>query len=325
MDNFKIIRYIPNHKEQWDKFVRDSKNATFLFCRDFMEYHNDRFDDYSLIVFHKNEIVALLPANKETDIICSHRGLTYGGVLLQKEISFINYIAIVKNILSFLHKNKFSKLDLKILPSIYNKTLSEEFYGVSNYLDAVNYIKELSLTLPISTEYNFSKLRKRGIKSGIKNNIKIIETDSFNEFWNTILIPNLNSKHNTSPVHSLQEISFLKNKFPQNIRQFNIIYEGEVIGGTTIFETENVAHAQYISGNKKYNHLGGLDLLFDYLIKSIFNNKKHFNFGISTIPGTTQINKGLFFWKQGFGTTPVVHDSFLIDTNKHKELDSLFV
>ena len=37
--------------EVWNTFIGQAKNATFLFHRDFMEYHKDRFLDYSLIVF----------------------------------------------------------------------------------------------------------------------------------------------------------------------------------------------------------------------------------------------------------------------------------
>jgi len=325
MNDFKVIRYTTTHKAMWDGFVRISKNATFLCHRDFMEYHSDRYEDYSLIVLHKNNVIALLPANKEGDLVCSHRGLTYGGILISEKSSFINYIAIVKNILFFLNKNHISNLDLKIIPSIYNKTLSEEIYAISHYIDAVNYKKEISLTLPISKKNNFSKLRKRGVKLGLKNKIEIVESDSLSEFWNDILTPNLNTKHNTKPIHNLTEITHLKTKFPQNIRQFNIIFEGNIIGGTTIFETENVAHAQYIAGNVKYSHLGGLDLLFHSLITNTFKSKKYFNFGTSSIPKTTQINKGLLFWKQGFDTVPVIQDSILINTCKFKKLDTLFI
>lgn len=325
MNDFKVIKYSKNDKNSWDSFVKISKNATFLFYRNYMDYHNDRFDDHSLIVFHKKKIIALLPANKEKKSVCSHRGLTYGGILIQENINFMLYAKVVKNILFFLNRNNISKLDLKIIPSIYNKTLSEEVYAISHYLGAVNYKKEIALTLPISKEYNFSKLRKRGLKLGLKNNIKIIEYDSMIEFWNEILIPNLKTKHNTSPTHTLQEITYLKSKFPQNIRQFNILFEGKLIGGTTIFETKNVVHAQYIAGEQKYNQLGGLDLLFHYLITNTFKGKKYFNFGTSTIPNTNQINKGLLFWKQGFDTIPVIQDSFLIDTCKFEKLDALFI
>lgn len=42
-----IRKYTPADKAQWDKFVETSRNGTFLFRRDFMDYHADRFADHS--------------------------------------------------------------------------------------------------------------------------------------------------------------------------------------------------------------------------------------------------------------------------------------
>ena len=51
-------------RDEWDAFVAASKNGTFLFLRDYMDYHADRFADHSLIVRDRSGIVALLPANR---------------------------------------------------------------------------------------------------------------------------------------------------------------------------------------------------------------------------------------------------------------------
>lgn len=36
-------------REAWDAFIRESKNGTFLFERNYLEYHRDQFQDVSLI------------------------------------------------------------------------------------------------------------------------------------------------------------------------------------------------------------------------------------------------------------------------------------
>ena len=46
-----IIPYSINRKEVWDQFVAQSKNGTFLFQRNFMDYHADRFFDCSLMIY----------------------------------------------------------------------------------------------------------------------------------------------------------------------------------------------------------------------------------------------------------------------------------
>ena len=43
---FDIIRYTADRELEWNDFVGQSKNATFLFYRGYMDYHADRFADY---------------------------------------------------------------------------------------------------------------------------------------------------------------------------------------------------------------------------------------------------------------------------------------
>ena len=59
---FEIERYTPAKKDEWDQFVRQSKNGTFLFLRDYMDYHSDRFADFSLVARDGEKIIAVLPA-----------------------------------------------------------------------------------------------------------------------------------------------------------------------------------------------------------------------------------------------------------------------
>ena len=46
-----IETYESKYKSQWDSFIDMSKNATFLFKRDFMDYHSSRFQDSSFFDF----------------------------------------------------------------------------------------------------------------------------------------------------------------------------------------------------------------------------------------------------------------------------------
>jgi len=70
-------------KKIWDEFVNNAKNSHFFFHRDFMEYHKDRFEDFSLMIYKNKKLVSILPANKKDDLLYSHQGLTYGGFLIK--------------------------------------------------------------------------------------------------------------------------------------------------------------------------------------------------------------------------------------------------
>src|SRR2546422_7305996 len=78
----RVEMYADSKKEAWDNFVLGSKNGTFLFLRDYMDYHRDRFVDHSLVVsLDDGTPLSLLPANRVADTLVSHGGLTYGGVV----------------------------------------------------------------------------------------------------------------------------------------------------------------------------------------------------------------------------------------------------
>ena len=210
MDNYKVVKYAPDFYNEWNDFIKNSKNGTFLFHRDFMEYHADRFEDFSLKVYKKEELIALFPANVLGKTIYSHQGLSYGGLILKKETKFNSVLSVFSVILEYLYRKNYEKLEIKFLPSIYNSLPNNEIDYIVFLLDGV-LIKRESLSVINQKEVlKISKNRIEGCKRGIKNNLEILEENNFNAFWNTILIPNLKRKYNTSPVHSQQEITFLK-------------------------------------------------------------------------------------------------------------------
>lgn len=320
-----IRKYDDNDKALWDEFVASAKNATFLFYRDFMEYHKGRFVDYSLLCFNKEKLVAILPANVNENIVYSHQGLTYGGVVIKAKTKFEEYALVFEHILKFLSENEISKLFIKELPPIYTSYLSNELEYIQFLLSAENIRVDISSTVEIGTNISVSRDRIAGYKRGVKNKLRVIEVDEMESFWNQILIPNLLEKHKVKPVHSLEEIGLLKNKFPKNIRQFNVYSDDQIVAGTTVFETDEVAHSQYISGNQDKNRLGSLDFLHHYLITEIFKDKRFFDFGVSTEHQGTSVNKGLLSWKEGFGARATTYKTYSIETINHQKLSKVFI
>ena len=323
MKDYNIVKYNLEYKAIWNSFVAKSKNGTFLFHRDFMEYHQDRFDDFSLMVFKKEKLVALLPANRVGDELHSHQGLTYGGLLLSKDIRFEIVLNSFEALLKFLDEQNIITLYIKEIPSIYYHIPSEESRYFNFILKAELMRRDTLSVIDNLNKLRFSSSRNEGIKRAKKHGLQIANDDDFEVFWNSILKINLKNKHNASPVHSLEEILNLKEKFPENIKQFNVYHEDQIVAGATIFETEHVAHCQYISGNDDKNTLGSLDILHDYLINEFYSDKRYFDFGTSNENNGKNINKGLQFWKEGFGARTLTQDFYKIETKNFKELKTV--
>ncbi|TDO69804.1 acetyltransferase (GNAT) family protein [Flavobacterium chryseum] len=325
MTKYIVKKYEQNDHQIWNDFIAQAKNATFLFHRNFMDYHQDRFEDFSLLVFKDQKLKAVLPANKRDSHIYSHQGLTYGGLVYNERTKLTSVIEIFQAILLFLNEGKFQKLYLKTLPSIYHLKPAEEIL-YSLFLAEAKLIRRDSLSVIDLFQKNIiSKIRKRSLQKATSNQLIIKEENNFELFWNEVLIPNLEIKHNAKPVHSVEEINQLKSHFPDNIHQFNVYLEDKIVAGTTVFETETVAHCQYISKNENDEDLGSLDFLFDYLIQERFAKKKFFDFGISNENQGKNLNEGLSYWKESFGASTIVHDFYEVGTANYNKLNGIFV
>jgi hypothetical protein len=322
---YTIRQYKSEDYALWNAFISSAKNATFLFHRDFMEYHSDRFQDFSLLIFESEKLISVLPANKVGDTVFSHQGLTYGGLVFGAKIKLTEVIEVTKAVLKFLNQNGISTFQLKLIPSIYNHYFSEEIEYAMFLTKATLVRRDCLSVIDMSKKFEITRTRNESIRRGQKHNLIIKEELKFDLFWNEILIPNLEKKHNSKPVHTATEISRLQQKFPDNIRHFNVYHEDKIVAGTTIFVTDKVAHPQYISGNEQKNELGSLDYLYHHLITTVFKNKNYFDFGPSHEENGKKINEGILFWKETFGAKTTVQDYYEVNTATYLLLDGVLI
>jgi len=114
-----------------------AKNATFLFHRNFMEYHDSRFKDHSIIVLDNSKWVAILPANCVENKLYSHQGLTYGGLIYNEELKLAAILLYFQAILEYLHVNRIEKLEIKSIPNIYHKKPQMKYYMLCFYVKEI--------------------------------------------------------------------------------------------------------------------------------------------------------------------------------------------
>lgn len=326
MNTYKIIKYTSEHYQKWNNFVAKSKNATFLFHRDFMEYHSDRFQDFSLLVFDENEnLKAILPANISNEKVFSHQGLTYGGMVIDSTLKLEKFITIYTEILLFLNENGIKTIDFKLIPNIYCSQPSEEINYALFLSEAKLKRRDSLVTVDLQSSFKIDLNRVEGVKRAEKLGLEIKKTSDLSSFWKEVLIPNLEAKHDAKPVHTLEEIESLQEKFPNNIIQYNVCQNDEIIAGTTLFIDRKTVHVQYISAVGDKNQHGALDYLFHYLITKVYADFDYFDFGISNENQGKNINKGLQYWKETFGARTFVQDFYEVETKNFNKLNAVFV
>jgi hypothetical protein len=321
LKKYTIVQYESSYFDEWNAFISKAKNATFLFHRDFMEYHSDRFQDYSLIVLEDDIWVAILPANVGDNVIFSHQGLSYGGLVTKESTKLASTIDIFSAVLLFLDQKGIKKMHIKTIPAIYHAKPSDEIEYALFLAEGQLVRRDTLSVIDLAQKNSYAKGRKSSLKKAIQNKLVIKEENDFESFWNDILIPNLTEKHQAKPIHSLEEITLLKNRFPDNIKQFNVYHDDVIVAGATIFESASVAHCQYISKFEKNLDLSSLDFLFDFLIHKQFSEKRFFDFGSSNESQGKKLNEGLTYWKESFGASTIVHDFYEVKTANYYKLD----
>ena len=310
----RAVKYSSAKKGIWDDFVKESKNGHFMFFRDYMEYHSDRFSDHSLLVFSEKEsLVAIFPANLSGEELISHQGLSFGGIVIDSKMDTLTSLQCLDVIVDYCSKSGISAIIYKKIPPIYSSTLSEEDSFSLVYKGAKLIRRDLSCAVELNSQLGYAKSRSRNIKKALKNEVSCDESPDLLGSFYDVLTNNLARVHDLKPVHSYDEMKLLSDSFPSNMKLFCAHKNDELLAGVLLFLTPRVAHAQYIASTDEGRKVGALDLLFDYLIRKFEKTHAYFSFGVSTEDSGRFLNEGLVFQKEGFGARAYVHDFYRLE------------
>lgn len=299
-------------KDEWDDFCSFAKNSIFLFKRDFIEYHKDRFIDSSIVVRKNSKLVALFPASKHDDTLISHGGLTYGGFITGKDMRASLFLEIFDAVCNFLLVNNFNRLIVKCLPDFFCKESSGELQYALFLKNARKIKCDLSTIIFQDARGKVSKGRKWIVNKARKCDIAIVESERFDDFYEMQSIAL--AKHGVKPVHSSDELQYLKKIFPENIRLFVAQKDNDLMAAAVIFKFDYVVHTQYLSTTSLGKEVGALDLLVETLIEK-YQDTPIFSFGISTEQNGRHLNVGLCQQKESFGGYPVSLDTYEVILN----------
>ena len=307
---FEIRRYTPTDKSLWDKYVAKARNATFLFLRDYMDYHSDRFEDHSLLFFVGHHLHSILPANIVDTTLYSHQGLTYGGLLMDNEVTSADVIQLFRELNAYLHQCGICKVVYKPVPWVYHQLPSEEdLYPLFWICKARLVTRDIGTVIFMQQHLRWRKDRRRRLRRAHEVGVEVVRTDDFAPFWQ-VLEENLMNRHQVHPVHTLQEMELLHQRFPKNIIQYNALLDGQIVAGMTFYVTPQVVHGQYCSSNDIGKECGAVDAIHDYVMHYDFPDYPYMDFGRSTEGDGSILNEGLVAQKEGFGGRTICYDTY---------------
>ncbi|HXH38469.1 MAG TPA: GNAT family N-acetyltransferase [Thermoanaerobaculia bacterium] len=308
-----IERYTARDRDRWNAFARSSRNGTFLFDRNYMDYHADRFIDHSLLVSDDGgKLLALLPAHALDDRLVSHGGLTYGGFIVDDHMTASLMLDLFRDAAHAIRTSGFRTLVYKSIPHIYHRLPAEEDQYALFRAGARVVRRDHLAVIDYRASAGRQERRQRSVRKAEKAGLAIRETEDFDAFW-AILAANLSSRHGVQPVHTVGEMALLKSRFPDRIRLFSACEGDEMRAGVLTYVSDFVCHAQYIGSSDEGREQGALDLIFDDLIGRFSAVSRYFDFGTSTERNGTFLNTGLSDFKEGFGARTVIHDHYELD------------
>ncbi len=311
-----IIRpYSADFSQQWDDFVDASRNATFILRRGYMDYHADRFADRSLIISAADRIIALFAACEGDDgEIAAHAGLTYGGLIMPASgIDGADVVDIFNLITDHYRKAGYRRMRYKAIPHIFHRYPAEEDIHALFRSGATLAECNLSSTILLSNPIRFNENSRRNMRRAEAASLSVGLTRDFSPFWH-ILSDLLATRYDTRPVHSLDEITLLASRFPDNIRLITATNaDGATVAGTVLYITPACVHAQYIAASPEGKAIGALPLVFRFAIDNLCSDARYFDFGTSNEHHGLYLNAGLLTQKNGMGGRGITYNIYTLD------------
>jgi hypothetical protein len=310
VSDLELIPYEPPLKEAWDAVVRESKNGNFLHSRGYLEYHADRFDECSVVIYKKNRPSAVFPCNLHAGQIVSHGGLTYAGLIYGEGLHATEVLDVMNAVVAHLRDTGAATLLYKAVPHIFARYPAQEDVYALFRMNAKLVRRDLSSAILLRSRPKLSDSRKNTIRKAARNAVTVAETvdvPAVHALLTAVLV-----RFDRKPVHSIAELQLLRERFPDAIRLFGAFREGGLIAASVLYDFGSTVHTQYLASSDEGRELGALDMLLSHLIES-FQDRTYFSFGSSTEDNGRHLNAGLVFQKEGFGGRGVVHDFYELD------------
>ena len=316
MVDVNVVRYHEELREKWEKFLSRTVNGTFLQSRAFLEYHKDRFVDHSLLFYRGSELIAICPAiereGENGKEFISHQGSTFGSILVGTDFYTISNVGELVNALDeYLKANGFTYALIKNTGELFTKERGDLldysfFHNDYHHYDELSFGMPLANVDPNDVPKSFRSKTRNLFKSSLKGGLvfrELANDEEIKEFYSILEISL--ARHETKPVHSLEEIYDLcHNRIPTYVKFYGAFNGEQMVSGSMVFDFGDTFHTQYLASLPEFLYLKSMDFLVGNLVIEAKNkNYKNFSFGISTEERGKVLNENLAKFKEGFGAT----------------------
>lgn len=299
----RIERYTPEKKATWDAMVESAVNQALIHRRDYMDYHAERFADYSLMAYDSHgRLVGMMPASRDGDCVRSHGGLTFGGLIVGAKHASAPVVGeVMESIVGYMAGDGVKTLHYSPIPWIYgDQPMQDDEYALLRMgaqIESVMLSSAMDLQAATHRDYNsraaLGRLERQGARVG--------ESERWEEFYK-MLTDCIGQRHDARPVHSLEELLMLKERMNGKIKLYTAENsDGEMLGGAVTYESRNVVHTQYMATSERGRGVDAMDAVVDAIGRSVAGGVRYLDLGTSTDPRNGRLNEGLARKKYDMG------------------------
>ena len=156
-----------------------------------------------------------------------------------------------------------------------------------------------------------SSKKKYYLNKGNRLGLLFAESKDFSGFWD-LLDSCLQEGHGAHPVHSKAELELLSSRFPKNIKLYTVTLNGELLSGSVVYISSQVAHAQYLASSAKGRSLNAMDFLMMNETNA-FPEVRWLDWGTSNEEQGRVLNEGLVHQKEICAARGVAYDIYEYD------------
>jgi hypothetical protein len=319
----RLIPFTTDRSERWDRLVDAAPMGTFLHSRRFLSYHGERFLDVSLLVGDESDVPrAAFPAAVDGDDprrVVSHPGATYGG-LVHEGLYAPEVRDMVRGLCVHYAERGFEVLRYKPVPYIFHLSPSADDVWALGALGARKVRSGLSCTIDVAARRPPTTRRVRSLKKARRAGVEVSDDPAhFTAFW-PLLESVLERRYGKAPVHTLDEIELLRERFPTAIRLVTGHIAGEAVAGVVLFATERVFHVQYMASDQAGMRASALDAVVERCIETAIEaGARYFDFGTSMREDGDDLEPGLQRFKAEFGGGGVLFEWYDLDLRRVTE------
>lgn len=311
--------YTPAYAAAWDELVTAAANGPFLLRRTFLDYHADRFQDCSWLVWRGGRLRAVFVAGHDRRLpastqLTAHPGLPYGGLVYPVGLKYAELESIMAELLGAWRAAGYRQLTVRPVPRVFCRQPSEAQAFWLHRQGARLTGRELNSVIDLTQPYRIGSWRRGNLRQARRAGLAVGRASAadYGPYW-ALLADNLARSHSRQPVHTLVEIETLTARNPGHLELWAAHLEAEVVAGVLVFQDlgQGFAHTQYIAGNARGKQIGAVDAVLARVLAEKRVEYQRLSFGISTVQGV--VNAGLLNQKEGFGATAEAQDTYTLD------------